>query len=78
MIVLTDGNYTGNDPVPAATAAAAADIIVHTITFSAGANQTDMQEVATAGGGLHYHAPDAATLNEIFRDLAAMPVLITE
>ena len=78
MILLTDGVYTGWDPVPEATTAAASQITVHTITFSDGANQTDMQSVASAGGGYHYHAPDAATLNEIFRKLAAMPVLLTE
>lgn len=78
MILLTDGVYTGWDPVPEATTAASHQITVHTITFSAGANQTDMQNVASAGGGYHYHAPDAATLNEVFRKLAAMPVLLTD
>jgi hypothetical protein len=78
MIVLTDGVYTGADPVPQATAAALAGIKVHTITFSAAANIADMQEVAAEGGGSHYHAPDPATLNEIFRELAGTITILTE
>jgi len=78
MIVFTDGHYTGNDPVPYATTAYSQDVIVHAVTFGSGANQTEMQNVATAGGGDHYHAPDAATLDQIFRRLAASPMMLTE
>jgi hypothetical protein len=78
MIVFTDGVYTGANPVPAAIAAATAGIKVHTITFSNGANLADMQEVAEEGGGSHYHAPDADTLNEIFRLLAGTITILTE
>lgn len=77
MIVLTDGVYTADDPVPYAAAAANAGIIVHAITFSEGANQDDMQALAGVGGGTFHHAPDAATLEEVFRKLAAMSVLLT-
>ncbi len=77
MIVLTDGNYTADDPVPYATDAAALGIRVHAITFSDGANQDDMQDVATEGNGDFHHAPDQATLEAVFRTLAATPVFLT-
>ena len=78
MIVLTDGVYTGNYPVPYAEDAYDDDIVVHTITFSAGANQTDMQAVAAAAGGSHYHAPDATTLDNVFDVLAGSISILTE
>ncbi|MGD9856901.1 MAG: VWA domain-containing protein [Planctomycetaceae bacterium] len=78
MIVLTDGHYTGADPVPEAATAAALGIIVHSVTFGDGANQEAMQNVATTGSGSFYHAPDAETLESVFRKLAAMSVLLTD
>ena len=78
MIVLTDGVYTGEDPVPSAAAAHASGVTVHTITFSNGANQADMQSVAATAGGASYHAVDAATLNEIFTKLAGTLTILTE
>jgi len=78
MIVLTDGVYTAANPVPAAIAARDAGITVHTITFGAGANQTDMQSVASAGHGDHYHAPDVATLEAAFQRIAGSLSILTE
>jgi hypothetical protein len=78
MIVFTDGVYTGADPVPEGAAAAAMGITVHTITFSNGANQAHMQAVATAGHGQHYHAPDPAALEAIFRELAGTITILTD
>jgi hypothetical protein len=78
MIVLTDGVYTAANPVSQAVAAAEEDIFVHTITFSNGANQSDMQDVAEAGGGNHFHAPDAATLEDVFQQIAGSIAILTE
>ncbi len=78
MIVLTDGVYTAANPVPAATAAATDDIFIHTITFSNGANQADMQAVALAGNGNHFHAPNAAALEDVFAQIAASITILTE
>ena len=80
MVLMTDGNWNaGRDPVLAAYDAAAEDIVIHTITFADEANQADMQAVAAATGGNHYHAPDAATLIAIFREIAlTLPVVLTE
>ncbi|PQO36546.1 vWA domain-containing protein [Blastopirellula marina] len=79
MVVMTDGNHNyGSSPTTAAYDAADADIVVHTITYSDSANQTLMQEVARIGGGQHWHAPDEAKLQEIFREIARnAPTLLT-
>lgn len=90
LIVLTDG--IANEPggsealgaaavITAAQDAKAANplIRIHTITFSDQARQDTMQEVARVGGGNHYHAPTAARLEEIFREIAlTLPVVMTE
>lgn len=78
MIVLTDGNYTGGNPSGTAHSVANRGITIHTVTFSDGANQTAMQNVANIGGGHHFHAPDAASLNVIFRQLGARPASLIQ
>ena len=80
MVLFTDGHATqGGSPVNGAHAAAAAGITIHTVTFGDGANQVDMLAVAEATGGNHYHAPDAATLRQIFREIAlTLPIVYTE
>lgn len=71
MVVLTDGIWTqGKNPVEVAVAANAVNITVHAITFSEGADQDLMREVALAGGGNHYHAPDEESLRDIFAEIA--------
>jgi Mg-chelatase subunit ChlD len=78
MIVFTDGQYTENNPVAAGAAAHADGITIYTITFSPGANQADMQDLAEAGKGQHFHADDAGALNDIFRELAASLSIIVQ
>lgn len=80
LVVLTDGQRTaGPNSVAAAEAAAAAGITVHTITYGAVFDITEMQQVAAAGGGKHWHAPNAGTLRQIFKEIAlTVPVVITE
>jgi hypothetical protein len=71
MILFTDGAYTGQNPMSAATASKNAKIKIITITFGSDANQADMQQIAALTGGHHYHAPDAAALDLIFQKIAA-------
>ncbi|APZ91343.1 vWA domain-containing protein [Fuerstiella marisgermanici] len=81
ILLMTDGNHnTDLDPVGVAqTAHDTHNITVHTITFSSGADQTHMQQVAAAGGGKHWHADDQAQLISVFEEIANnLPTLITE
>ena len=74
VIVMSDGiNRTGTNPVAAATQIVAdnPNVIIHTVTFGAEANITEMAEVAAIGSGLHYHASTSLELIEVFRELAA-------
>ena len=80
IVVMTDGYHnTGIDPTIVAANAKALGIVVHTITFSTGANQSHMQTVAQNGGGKHWHANDPDELISVFREVANnLPTLLTE
>lgn len=80
MILITDGVMTqGDDPVGIATLAFQSNIRVHTIAFSAQADQTLMQNVAHAGGGNFYYAPSAESLNATFREIAeTLPAMLAD
>ncbi len=80
IILMTDGVWNeGVDPSITAQTAADNSIVVHTITFSEGANQADMQEVAEITGGKHFHAPTREELKEAFREIAfSIPVILIE
>jgi Flp pilus assembly protein TadG len=80
MILLTDGIRTdGGDPMDLTDDAVAQDITIHTITFGDSADQAEMQDIAAATGGKHYHAPDAQRLREVFQEIAlTMLVTLTE
>lgn len=80
LVLMTDGHATeGRDPVLAAEDAALDGVVVHTITFGSGAEQSAMEAVAAATNGKHYHAPDAEALKAIFREIAlTMLVTLTE
>jgi len=80
MILLTDGIKTqGLNPLDLATAAAAANITIHTVTFSHQADQALMAQVAAIGGGTHYHAPTPEYLSEVFGTIAkTLPAVLTQ
>jgi hypothetical protein len=80
MVLMTDGIHNlGAEPVKSAQQAAKKDIVIHTITFSNEADIKRMQDVAKATGGRHYHAPTAADLSRIFKEIAStLPVLLTD
>ena len=80
IVLMTDGQHnTGPEPILSARAAAALNIVIDTVTFSDDADFPRMDAVAAATGGKHFHAPDAAALERIFREIAAtLPVMITE
>jgi len=80
IVVLTDGVHNmGTDPIRAARTVARSGITVFTVTFSDEADQGQMQRVADAGGGKHFHAEDGAQLREVFQNIArSLPSLLTE
>lgn len=80
IVLMTDGLHnTGVEPAVIARQALAQDITVHTISFSAGADQTRMRQVARITGGQHFHADTAGDLSEVFREIArTLPVLLTQ
>ncbi|GAB6039752.1 VWA domain-containing protein [Endothiovibrio diazotrophicus] len=69
IVVFTDGaNDTGTSPVDAATSAAA-HAVVNVVGLGSGSSyQSDMQEIATAGGGVYLNASAPADLIALFRD----------
>ncbi|QDV25015.1 VWA domain-containing protein [Aureliella helgolandensis] len=72
IIIMTDGQQnTGPSPATTVNTAVARGQTVHTITFSSGANQNLMRQVAQATvGGIHIHADDAADLAAAFEEIA--------
>ena len=71
MIVMTDGRQ--NRGIPANIVArdvADSGVIIHTVTFSEGANQNLMQLVAQEGNGTHLHADNRQQLVDAFREIA--------
>jgi Ca-activated chloride channel homolog len=80
LVFLTDGFRTaGGDPVQSAQYAASKKIVIHTVSFGANFNQSELQAIASATGGKHYHAPDAASLSATFREIAlSTAVMLTK
>jgi len=80
IILMTDGNHNlGVDPLAAAQVALEKKIVIHTVTFSAGANQVLMQEVAALTGGKSFHADTEGQLSTAFREIArTLPVMLTQ
>lgn len=72
ILLMTDGQHNmGASPAVTVSTAITRGQTVHTITFSPGANQVLMQQVANAtNGGIHIHADDASDLAQAFRDIA--------
>lgn len=81
LVVMTDGMHnTGIDPVTVGQQIASqTPVTIHSVTFSAGADQQRMQRVADLGGGQHYHADDGVALVDTFRQIANnLPTILTE
>ena len=71
IVLMTDGNQNrGVYPDIIAEDCAAEGIVVHTITFSEGANQELMKDVARIAGGTHLHADTNEQLVQAFETIA--------
>ena len=81
IVVLTDGqNNAGQDPNDAVNDIMDDHLVtIHTVTFTPGADQTSMANVADLGHGRHYHANDGNGLVDIFEEIANnLPTILTE
>lgn len=80
LVLMSDGNHnTGTDPLVAAAAAVTQEVPIYTVSFSSEADQVLMQQIADMTGGTHYHADNAAQLNEAFRNIARrLPAMLTQ
>ena len=81
IVVLTDGvSNSGSNPGDAVEEIVGeANVTIHTVTFSAGADQAAMREVAKAGHGRHYHDDNGDNLAAIFEEIANnLPTILTE
>ncbi len=71
IILMTDGHHnTGTDPYMAAARACDDGTVIHAVTFGWYADQSLMRTIAHSTGGEFRHAPDGATLIDVFRELA--------
>ncbi len=71
VIVMTDGNQNrGTPPDVVARNQGGDDVTIHAITFSQGANQGLMRQVAEIGNGIHLHADSNEQLLEAFQTIA--------
>ena len=71
ILLMTDGRQNrGIGPELVAPLARDAGVVIHTITFSPGANQTLMAEVSAITDGIHLHANNDAELIEAFETIA--------
>jgi len=80
MIVMTDGLHNrGPEPRGVAQALADDDVVIHTITFGRGADQTRMRQIANIGRGRHFHAENGEQLKQAYREIAlTLSTIITE
>ena len=81
IVILTDGINNGwPDPVDVTRDLVKQyNVTIHTVTFTSGAYQKDMQDVARYGGGKHYHAETGNELVQIFEEIANnLPTILSE
>jgi hypothetical protein len=81
IVVLTDGDSNaGVDPVTAVKNIVKDNAVtIHAVTFTEGAVQQPMKNVAREGDGQHFHANDGIRLVEIFEEIANnLPTILTE
>ncbi len=81
MVVMTDGIHnSGVSPLSVANDLVGSyNLTIHTVTFGEGADQGLMQQVASAGGGKHYHAATGDQLVAIFEEIANnLPTILTK
>ena len=78
VVLMTDGRQNrGVEPMVVAREARDLGVIVHTITFSDGANEDLMRDVASTTGGVHIHASSDQELVDAFQTIARTVQVLT-
>jgi hypothetical protein len=80
---MTDGklNAPTGAPLPLDVAKSASEkgVVIFTVTFADEADQALMKNVASVGGGQHFHASTGASLKTVLLDIVRMlPTVLTE
>ena len=82
IILFTDGVRNGGiDPEVAVEQVLDSNpnTVIHTVTFTSGADQATMKALASAGNGQHFHANTGDELVDVFETIAAsLPTIITQ
>lgn len=83
IILMTDGklNAPAGAPLPLTVAKSASEkgVVIFTVTFADEADQALMKNVASVGGGQHFHASTGADLKTVLLDIVRMlPTVLTE
>ena len=81
IVLMTDGihNQGALNPMEAAQLCANDGIVIYTITYGADADLSAMADVAALTGGKHWHAPDGASLQNIFKEVAdSLPTMLVK
>ena len=81
IVVLTDGDSNnGRNPADVVRdIRLSSNVTIHTVTFTEGAVQGPMMEVARLGGGRHYHAENGDLLIDTFEEIANnLPTVLTQ
>ena len=83
IILMTDGklNAPTGAPLPLDVAKSASEkgVVIFTVTFADEADQALMKNVASVGGGQHFHASTGASLKTVLLDIVRMlPTVLTE
>ena len=83
IVVLTDGisnaGTSPGDAVQEIVDDTSVNVTIHAVTFTPGADQNAMEDVAEAGRGRHYHDDDGTALVDIFEEIANnLPTILTD
>ena len=79
IIVFSDGDYQGPDPLGVAETAATMGITIHSITFIAGTAFDTMRNIAEATGGKAFMATSETQLSNAFEEIArSLNIILTE
>ena len=81
FIIMTDGIHNSGVAPDVVAQQVVQDnfLVIHGLTFGAGADQARMQTVADIGGGRFWHAADLEALEDAYNEIALdVPTVLTD